>query len=303
MRRKGNSVTRTTKEHGRITPIDRNEELYPCRRAYALTKCFLYWIPVSGFPAPSQQRQWLLEFFERLGPLLKREAGLRSEVFFQYKTVPEVEPAFRKTATEFSPFIGLSRKPGAELPRYPTEEDLALVAKGERKFDLKEWAPDYCFWFLNKAGKRQRQEFLGYGGLSHIFLKPDPSTTPPQLPISRAARKKYEVLRLSQLEEMMVSACALKDGFLAKSKQLFGAGLEADPQFPGIPYILPQLATVDFFNQPDEECNKWFELFDVYVRESVEDDGILMASKLDFEESLVSLITQMRAEGMEYPER
>jgi len=95
---------------------------------------------------------------------------------------------------------------------------------------------------------------------------------------------------------------ALKDGFQAQSKQLFGAGLEDNPQYPGIPFILPLLQASDFFGQPEPESAKWFQLFDLYVRESPEDTGVLLASKTDFDDPLIQLLEKMRADGFTYPE-
>jgi len=36
------------------------------------------------------------------------------------------------------------------------------------------------------------------------------------------------------------------------------------------------LRTADFFEQSDEEVDKWFSLFDIYIGESPYDQGILL---------------------------
>ena len=53
-----------------------------------------------------------MEFFDRFAALIIKPLGLRTEVFLQYKTVMDAQNIFQKTAFEFSPIAGLSRKPG-----------------------------------------------------------------------------------------------------------------------------------------------------------------------------------------------
>jgi hypothetical protein len=240
-------------------------------------------------------------FFDRLMDLLTSQFELRIELFLQYRTAQKILPHFLKMSHAFSPMVGLNRKPGATFPPRITKEALEPVAKGEKEFNLHEWIPDYCYWFLNKADRNQRKEFLGYGGLTTILLRPDSNTKPPELPFTPGVRK-LELFQMFDIDGILAQGFALKDGFLQKSKELFGAGLEDEPEYPGIPFVLPMLCADDFFHQPQEVCDKWFQLFDVYVSESESDNGILMASKLDFEDPLISLLEQMNREGWVYSE-
>lgn len=114
--------------------------------------------------------------------------------------------------------------------------------------------------------------------------------------------KKFETYGIRNVEGKMATGAALTDGFLARSKEIFGIGLEAEPQFPGLPFIIPLLSAANFFNYPHEEVHRWFELFDVYINESPTDQGVLMAVKDDFDSPLVELLQQMRQNGLEYPE-
>ena len=61
------------------------------------------------------------------------------------------------------------------------------------------------------------------------------------------------------------------------------------------------LSSEDFFSASPEAIEAWFTLFQVYWRESPEDRGILLASKLDLEQDLEELLQAMRDEGLEYP--
>jgi len=297
-----NEAAATAKKPGRLTPVDRDAELAPWRGARELTRCSLYWMPVSGFPIGLVQRTWLLRFLERLASVLSDRFELRREIFLQFKTVPEIMDPFLRNAQEFQPILGLSRRPGAAITRVPDPATLKRMVEENGEVKFNEITPDYCYWFLRKSGAKQLEAFWGHGGISAIFTKPDPTTAPPPLPISAAFRKKWKGIEESGLDGLWEAAFALKDGFQAKSKDLFGIGLEHEPQYPGLPFILPLLQSSDFFNQLEQESAKWFQLFDIYLRESPEDSGILLASKTDLDDTLVELLAKMRADGFTYPE-
>jgi hypothetical protein len=82
-------------------------------------------------------------------------------------------------------------------------------------------------------------EFFGLGGSSIYYMKPDPATKPPEIPYLKELGEAFPQLPLSRLKEMLKLTYTQKDGFRAASKALFGTGLESEPEFPGIPYILP----------------------------------------------------------------
>jgi len=294
----------------RLTPIHRSEDLAPWRRAKELTRCFLYWIPVNSFPIPEGQRAWLMEFLTRWTGLMK-DLGLRPETFVQYKMIyPNLMEPLLNNMMELIPVMGLGRKPGAPLPELPSEKE---VQKSTKKMfealtqdkpvelpDAKSYMPDYSYWFVDKSDKKQRELFLGHGGMSITFLKPDPNTAAPPLPITAALRKKLPMLQ--ELEKKFEQSNSLKDAFLAKSKEFFGEGLEKEPQMKGIPFVLPLLDASDFFSQPAEVIQNCFQLFDAYVRESPADKGLLLAVNFDVEESLIDLLKKMREEKFSYPD-
>ncbi|HUA85894.1 MAG TPA: hypothetical protein VMB85_18680 [Bryobacteraceae bacterium] len=294
----GLAVARKT---GRLTPADTSAQLAPWRRAHQLTRCSLYWIPVKAFPMPLTQKTWLLRFLDRLASTLLEEFQLRREIFLQYKTVVEVAEAFQRTSLEFMPNLGLSRRPGAAVRGPATVEELKEFKESGKEFNLNDYVPDYCYWFLKKSGAKQLETFWGHGGISMIFIKPDPATSPPPLPFSAAFREKSRIFKAMDVDGIWESAFALSDGFQAKSKELFGAGLENGP-YSGIRFILPVLQSSDFFIQPEPEFAKWFQVFDLYIRESPEDAGVLLASKSDLDETLIALLEKMREDGLAYPD-
>jgi hypothetical protein len=291
----------------RLTSTDRSQELLPWQRALELEHCFLYWLPVNSFPAPIGQRKWLLQFFGRWSALLTTKMGLREELFFQFKAVEAVKNAFYSHQREFFPVLGLSRRPGDTLPDPPSAEEIRSMSKATldtgKPADVNPYMPDYCFWFAKKAASQQREFFLGYGALTNVFLKPDPKAAPPQLAPQFAFLKKREDLKQFDLDGALATAGAMKDGFLPKSKELFGAGLEQEPRYEGLLFILPLLTSADFFSQPVTEIDKLFQLTDVYINESPADGGVLLAFREEWEEELIEVLQKMRDEGLDFPER
>jgi hypothetical protein len=293
----------TAKRSSRLTPLESKRDLRPWVRAPGLTHLFLYWMPVSGFPVPDFQRLWLLEFLNRFSDLLSKKHELRAEVFLKFKLIyPDLLDLFLKTSREFYPMLGLGRQPDAQLPPIPKIEDLQALIDGREQFDFGKYMGDYCYWFLNKCEKRQREVFLGNGATLTLFLKRDKATTAPKLPFTPELRAKSEVLRKLDPDRLIGRAFALKDMFLAESKRVFGGGLEHEAQFKALLFVVPILKSQDFFSEPPEESGKWFQVFDIYINESPVDRGILMAFKSDFEEDLIALLETMRGEGLLYPE-
>ena len=63
----------------------------------------------------------------------------------------------------------------------------------------------------------------------------------------------------------------------------------------GIPFVFPLFDSADFFSAPAESIENCFQLFEVYVRESPADKGVLLAFRTDMEEHLVGLLYGQRA--------
>lgn len=298
----------------RLVPVDRSAELYPWRRAQELTRCFLYWLPVTGFPIQEEQRGWLMQFLDRWTDSMKAQFGLRPEVFLQYKTIhPHLMNPLLNNMMELIPIMGLGRKPDGRLPAFPPPKEIQRMTqtmfdtlKGGEPLplpDAKKYIPDYSYWFVDKSQRRQRELFFGHGGLTMTFLKPDPKTVPPPLSFSPALQKKMPALQMFDVAKANANAASLADSFQVKSKEFFGAGLEGEPQMKGIPFILPILDSADFFTAPAEWIKNCFQLFDVYFRESPADQGILLAFESDMEDHLIQLLNKMKDEKLFYPER
>jgi hypothetical protein len=283
----------------RLEPLPSADQLAPWRRANQLTSCFLYWAPVRAFPIPQEQCDWLVTFLLRWSDLCRKKLQLCPESFLQMKVIqPDLCDPFLKQSLDLSPVFGLSRKPAAPLPALPTQDEVDRMARGELKYSFNAYVADYCYWFLNNDEKKILQ-FFGHGGLSIFYRKAGP---PPNLPKVKLPKvmTEHPLFQKINIEEKMASAARMTDPFLAKSKELFGVGLEDTPQYPGLMFIVPLLTSADFFQQADE-AKKWFELFEIYVNESRADQGVLFATKTDIEKEMAEVLQTFEQEGRKYP--
>lgn len=286
----------------RLEPHDKTALLRPFSRAKRLQDMALYWLPVSGYPLPSRERSWLLAFIRCLKATLAAQKQLRLETFLQFKTVyPDLQDRFINRSQEYQPLTGLLLAPGAKMPDAPDIKQIEDEVKKGGAVDVKQWMADYCHWFLAKKDEPQLQDFFGSGGMTLLFLKPDPNTQPPELKIPKIMRT-HPAFRNAELESTRAVAYSLQDKFLNQSKEVFGELIRDHTSYKGIPFILPLLKSPDFFRATPEQRVRWFEVFDVYCTESKEDKGILLALKdTEFDDSLIAIVKQLKDQGMVYP--
>lgn len=289
----------------RLQPLESDPAIRPFSRANQLHDLSLYWIPVTGYPIPFQQRRWLLEFLIRLKKLLAGNAGLRVENFLQLKYLQQgLHDRFNKTLMEYHPTTSIAIAPGAGLPRTPTSGEIKEMVDANtpgHNLNLDHLTADYCCWFVQKQDERQRTDFFGVGGMFLFFLAPDPATEPPKFELPRFL-KTHPAFKNQDIDEPLKVAFALKDSFLAKSKEVFGSHLKEEAVYPSLPFIAPLLRSEDFFRATPEERGKWFDVFHGYCIESVRDAGVLLAMKEpQFDKNLAEILKEMRDEGMEYP--
>jgi hypothetical protein len=284
----------------RLEPVEKGNPLRPFARAVSLTDISLYWMPIPVYPIASSARKWLLEFLKRLSVVMAARS-FRTETFLLFKALyPDLLDRFLKTSSEYSPMTGLSVQPGVTPPAQPSMEDVEAEVRKGGKIDVNKWMADYCFWFINKQAAEQREDFLGFGGMLVLFMASDAATKPPDIRVPKAARTHPAFDK--DFEAKLSSVFSMKDGFLKKSKEVFGEPLRADPAYDGIPFVIPLLRAEDLLSASAETREEWFGVFDGYCLESKADKGLLLAMKdQDFNEKLRQLLVTMRNDGLEYP--
>lgn len=285
----------------RLEPLS-SPSILPLRRASQMETCALYWLPVAAMPPSWREKQWLMAFCDRLHQrLLRRE--LRQESFLDMKLAAplgDVKTALHQHQMKLMPLMGLGRRLGVPIPRIPTAEDLEPIIKGKQKFVYDEHVPDYLLWLLTREERWRRELFLGYGGYTMIYLKPDPACAPPPLPDYPGVRS-MEIFQKLDVDAVWETMFLLNDQLGAKSRAVFGRGLEQDPGFENQNFVIPILKAKDFLDAQGEEIEEWFTVFDVYIRESLEDRGLLIASKEDLDEVLAAVLQGLRQNQILHP--
>lgn len=274
--------------------------LLPFRRALSLDDISLYWLPVARFPVPESQREWILDFYLRLDQEMQRR-DLRVETFLQFKSLyPDLLKPFLKTTNQYQPITGVSIVYGELPPEPPTFEEIQRTVEKGGMVDVNQWMADYCHWFLVKKPQEQRRNFFGHGGVFSLYLKSDPSVTPPKVEIPRIVRT-HPMFEKMEVEAKISAAYGLSDGFLKKSHEMFGEPFRDDPSFEGILFVIPLLFSRHFLDVSTSERQRWFELFDAYMIESPTDKGVLLAvNDPNFDEALESILNAMREEKFYY---
>jgi hypothetical protein len=260
----------------------------------------VYWIGGFPYPMPFLVQRWFHTFLS----LLKEEVSkrdLRQENFVRFRSVAqEHTERFLETSLEYEPLAGFAIPPDGAKVKPPTAKDIEDAIKNGG-FKLADWIGDYTFWFLQKQDERQRQDFFGVGGMLLLWLKPDPNAAPPAMPFPAPAQAWLQE-NGHNLQGTLDGLYRLQDGFLAKSKKVFGATVAGDPAYDGLPFVLPLLQARHFLEASAETLESWFTVFDGYLIESREDAGVLLAFKdRDFDPVLQTVLEQMQRNNVDWP--
>lgn len=291
-----------TPTKSRLEPLE-DRPLYPLSRSSRTEACALYWMPVHSDPIEWREKQWLMAFFDELHKFLVEKHKLRQESFLQMKiTAPIGTPKdlLHENQMKLIPIMGLGLKPGAKLPPIPTEEDLKPVIEGKKKFIFNDYVGDYSMWLMAREERWKRSLFLGFGGYTMLYLLPDPKTVPPPIPDHPGIRS-MPFFAENNVDGMWEITHLLNDDFCPRSKKVFGTNLDEHSNLDGTTFIIPLLNAQNFLQATPQEIEKWFTVFDVFIQESQQDNGIILASKFDLDEELTRILKTLREKEIEHP--
>jgi len=272
----------------------------PFRHADSLAGSTLLWLPVSGFPIRSTEKDWILRFLELFSGMLRTKLQLRQENFVNFDYIyPNLHSLFIANAPEFYPICGILASPSKPLYRPPTQEQIQeALESGDHS--IFRGSKSMAYWLARKKGLEQAKVFLGYGAFLSMWLPPSPESQPPELPLNR------KIFRNPMLANVDVGAemeflFSLNDPFLKKSKEIFAPNLESDPQYRGMLFAAPLMTAQDIFYARGEQRDLWLSLFSAYLVESRPDHGILLWGRPDVDPVLKECLQAMRDQGLKYP--
>ena len=266
------------------------------------SSCHLYWMSFrmpNAFPA---NRQWVLRFVQALTDRLA--AAAEPYFFLQMKVIQDYlsEPFFAR-AREFAPLLGLTRKPGAALPKLPDAQYIKDLQDGKIKYDHKAIQPDYAYHFLFQDLTACLNEFFGVGGSMIAFLPTDTreKPPPPRIPLGVSNDPAFApLLKFAKVSETMGAAHRMQSPVFPRSRAIFGRGLEDQVQARGLMFIMPLLSASSFAEASPADVTEWFTFFDVVLTESPDDKGLVLASKDDLNQTIDEIVQMLRQEDLEY---
>ncbi|WP_446743876.1 hypothetical protein [Silvibacterium acidisoli] len=312
--------------------------LLPLRQASALQSFSLFWMPARFDPMPDAQREWLILFLQRfeqgLSSLkLEKLHFLHSRVLRKNE---ELQKTFHKKLHRYGPIPGPSRSLNQAAPVKLTPEVMKRFAFNRKNPSIEPFMTETAFRLKKDLAGDFTRIFMGYGGATLIFSGSSSEEMLPQTPAPPLQNvtipkflRKYSMLQTFTedfdpaapgrmpawlrnhpsmrplKEELGVNLEADRtskrvDTFGRKSRELFGADLKGSAGYEGLAFVLPRLTTQDFLSRGEDEILKWFEVFDVYIRESPEDEGFVIASKHDLRPVFREALETMREDGYVY---
>jgi hypothetical protein len=243
-------------------------DLYPVQRFQLSIPHSIYLLPASRFPLPPAELKWVSKFCEALISYAQRvKAGLQLEIIVKQSYLyPDLIDHFVDKAQQWLPRQGVAVEPHKPPPHVPTKEeiegiDIRSIDLGSRRnIDL---GPELTFQICDPAGKEEcYKTMLGHGAVN-IFLS------------------------------------GLKgEDLYGRWREIFGR-IVTDRTLLAMPFFAPLFGVKSFQGVPAGEINTWFETFDLYIGESTEDKGIIIASAENLDPVIANLVKELPYQQIE----
>ena len=223
--------------------------------------CFL--LPVKQFPIPSELRIRVFEFVERFVAAVQKAGSLQLEFFLQFTQLHHEDGPvmLSRRGTEWLPQLGLGVWPDRDPPKMWTVEDFRNLAPGEMIRPLMHQL--FRITTDSEARCRARDAFFGTGaGLQISMRKGD-------------------------------------EGLLNRATELLLPRM-TEPSFQAFEYYVPLLDASSVAGATTDDLESWLCGAQLYVRESVEDCGLLIVSCVRLEEILRDLGALASRDNMQW---
>ncbi len=225
----------------------------------------VYVLPVSAFPADPQDETLLRRFLDVFCATAMRLFRLSPEVFLQLEQLrgKECRAILAGNGKKWMPQMGLGVWVDRPAPEKWTQQELDDIVPG---------------------GKLRPLMF-------NVFRISAP------LPVRAAARR--QMLKYGSVVEVLTP---LGDGYLPKIAPAIRAGI-VDPTYNCFPFYVPLIEAKNMLRESTDELDRWFDGVGVYVRESFEDNGVLIAAPGSLQRVFEDLGGHVEHGGWVFPDR
>lgn len=212
-----------------------------------------FMLPVSAYPIPEDQLGAIKHFLAQFTLAAMKRLKLSLEVFVHMTRLQHrggSSVRFSSHGREWLPKLGLGVWPDRPAPTLWTQQDFRNLAPGEMPRNLMDQV--FRISKSEEAKESARDTMLGVGAVVQV-LTPDPTPV-----------------------------------FLRNARDLLLPPIK-DPSFACFPFYLPLLEKRSLEGAPLDVLDSWFCGASLYMRESVEDLGLLIASRAPLEPVLKSI--------------
>jgi hypothetical protein len=234
---------------------------YSIERLPDIPKGDVYLLPVSQYPLPQSEVGHMSMFIDSLVEKFQSTHGrLSLEVIIrQSRLYTGLVDTFVDNARQWMPEQGLAVIPHKPPPHIPGRDEVAAInpiVMSQRGIEGVIDLPEFVFRITDEAGREQCSKILAGHGALNIILT-----------------------RLASNE--------LKQAW----KELFGKRV-TDRAFRSMRSFIPIFGAQSFRGATEHDLSSWFESFELYIGESKEDRGIVIASGRNIE----GLVEEVRKE-------
>jgi hypothetical protein len=233
-----------------------------------VTRGDVYLLPVSRYPLHGSELTFLRKMIKSLvDEYLSADSRLSLEVLIRQSCLyTGLLDTFVDNAPQWMPQQGLAVIPHKPPPHMPSRSEIESV--DPRLINQYGVAgvvdvPEFIFQITDEGAKKRCCEVMsGHGALS-------------------------------------IAITALKTSDLQRQwKELFGSRV-TDRHFRSMPLFIPLFGARSFQGATADDLSSWFETFELYIGESKEDQGIVIASREKLKGSIENLTNELSEQALE----
>jgi hypothetical protein len=242
-----------------------SDDIKPIQKVHELQAGHVYLLPVSAYPLPAAEAQWVRTFSEKLIAEIKKDRpNLRMEVIIRQGGIyTGLLDHFVENASRWMPEQGLAIIPHRPPPHIPTQEEMENIdprslGAGDRPpaFDF---MPELIFRINNSGGREEAFRIMGGHSALHVFL--------------------------TEVNE---------SDLISNWKEVFGATVR-ERIFRAMPLFVPLFGIRSFSGVPEEKIISWLASLDLYIGESLEDNGIVIVSGNNIDNLIGAVLNNLPA--------